>query len=230
MDEIFNWPRVLINELPYIFVLEVVFRVAIMFLLLLVLLRFAGKLGVKQVSVFEMVIIIALGSAVSDPMLYENVGLLPGIIVIIMVIILYRIITVLVSKFEPLDRFIEGQPQLIIREGQFVLESLNNEHLAPEEFYSHLRLNSVERVGQVQYAYLETTGDIRAFFRANEDVTYGLPIRPELFHDSVAKLHKKAHYSYAFCGYSDYIETSAHCFERCGKGEWVQSINTIRIA
>ena len=230
MDEIFEWPRVLMNELPYSFLLEVVFRVAVMFLLLLVLLRFAGKRGVKQLSVFEMVIIIALGSAVGDPMLYENVGLMPGIIVTITVIILYRIITVLVTKFKPLERLIEGQPKLIIKEGQYVLDSLNKEHLAPEEFYSQLRLKSVEHLGQIQYAYLETTGDVSAFFKADEDVTYGLPIRPELYHKSTTQLIEKSHYSCAFCAYSEYIETATNICERCGKDEWVESIKTIRIA
>lgn len=230
MDEIFEWPRVLMNELPYSFLLEVVFRVVVMFLLLLVLLRLAGKRGVKQLSVFEMVIIIALGSAVGDPMLYDNVGLLPGIVVIISVILLYRFVTVLVAKFKPFEHIIEGRPKLIINEGEFVLDSLNKENLAPEEFFSQLRLKSVEHLGQIQYAYLETTGDISTYFRVDEDVTYGLPIRPELFHEPITQLIKKSHYSCAFCGYSEYIETATNSCERCGKDEWVESIKTIRIA
>ncbi|MEO8774603.1 MAG: YetF domain-containing protein [Gelidibacter sp.] len=230
MEEIFEWPRVLMNELPFSFLLEVIFRVAVMFLLLLILLRLAGKRGVKQLSVFEMVIIIALGSAVGDPMLYENVGLLPGIIVIIMVIILYRIITVLAAKFKPLERFIEGQPKLIIEHGQFVLDSLNKEHLAQDEFYSQLRLKSVEHLGQIKYAYLETTGDISTFFNENDQVTYGLPIYPELVQKSSAQLNKKSYYSCTFCGHSQYIETTANPCARCGKDKWVESMNTIRIA
>ena len=230
MEEIFEWQRVLMNELPISFLLEVIFRVVVMFLLLLILLRLAGKRGVKQLSVFEMVIIIALGSAVGDPMLYENVGLLPGIIVIIMVIILYRIITVLAAKFKPLERLIEGQPKLIIKDGQFVLDSLNKEHLAQDEFYSQLRLKSVEHLGQLKYAYLETTGDISTFFRENDQVTYGLPIYPELVQKSSAQLTKKSYYSCTFCGHSQYIETNTNGCTRCGKDKWVESMNTIRIA
>ena len=230
MEEIFEWPRVLMNELPFSFLLEVIFRVAVMFLLLLILLRLAGKRGVKQLSVFEMVIIIALGSAVGDPMLYEDVGLLPGIIVIIMVIILYRIITVLAAKFKPLERLIEGQPKLIVQDGQFVLDSLNKEHLAQDEFYSQLRLKSVEHLGQLKYAYLETSGDISTFFREDALVTYGLPILPQLFDKSSTQLNKKAHYSCTFCGHSEYIESTTNTCKRCGKEEWVESMNTIRIA
>lgn len=148
MEEIFEWPRVLMNELPYSFLLEIIFRVVVMFLILLLLLSFAGKRGVKQLSVFEMAIIIALGSAVGDPMLYEDVGLLPGVVVVIAVIFLYRGITILAARFEPLERLIEGEPQLIIKNGEFVLDSLNKESLAADEFYSELRLKSVEHLAK----------------------------------------------------------------------------------
>lgn len=230
MEEIFEWPRVLMNELPYSFLLEIVFRVVVMFLLLLILLRIAGKRGVKQLSVFEMVIIIALGSAVGDPMLYENVGLLPGVVVIIAVIILYRIITILVAKIKPLERLIEGEPKLIIQNGEFVLDSLNKERLAADEFYSELRLKSVEHLGQVKYAYLETTGNISTFFMEDELVNYGLPILPELFHKSSTHLTLNTHYSCTFCGHSEHMQSASKSCERCGKDEWVESINTIRIA
>ena len=229
MEEIFEWPRVLMNELPYIFLLEVIFRVAVMFLLLLILLRVAGKRGVKQLSVFEMVIIIALGSAVGDPMLYENVGLLPGIIVIIVVILMYRLVTVLSAKFKSLERLIEGQPKLLIENGEFVLDGLNKENLAQDEFFSELRLKSVEHLGQIKYAYLETSGNISAIFRHDNEVGYGMPILPQLFYETTTQPKENEYYSCLFCGHTQFIETKTDSCERCGKKEWVFAINTTRI-
>lgn len=49
-----------------------------MFTILLLTLKLAGKRGVKQLSIFETVIIIALGSAAGDPMFYEDVGIVPA--------------------------------------------------------------------------------------------------------------------------------------------------------
>ena len=68
MEKVFDWNRILINDLPYFFLLEVVLRTAVMFAFLLVALRFTGQRGVKQLSIFEIVIIIAMGSAAGDPM------------------------------------------------------------------------------------------------------------------------------------------------------------------
>lgn len=61
MKEIFEWNRILYNDLPENFILEVLFRSTVMFIILLLTLKLAGKRGVKQLSVFETVIIIALG-------------------------------------------------------------------------------------------------------------------------------------------------------------------------
>jgi uncharacterized membrane protein YcaP (DUF421 family) len=81
MKDIFEWNRLLLNDLPLHFLLEVVFRSAIMFVILLLTLKLTGKRGVKQLSIFETVIIIALGSAAGDPMFYEDVGIIPAITV-----------------------------------------------------------------------------------------------------------------------------------------------------
>lgn len=218
------------NELPYVFLVEVLFRVLIMFVVLLVFLRLAGKRTVRQLSVFELVIIISLGSAVGDPMLYDNVGLLPGIVVVITVIGLYRILTFLSSKFQWLEHFLEGKPKCLIKDGEFVLETFDKENLATDEFFSELRMRSISHLGQIQLAYLETFGDISIFFVPDENVIYGLPTLPELFNNSHKVLPKSAHYACKFCGNITYIDTETKRCDRCGKDTWVEAINKIRIA
>src|SRR5688572_25980177 len=98
MKEIFEWNRLFYNNLPEIFILEVIFRSTVMFTILLLTLKLAGKRGVKQLSVFETVIIIALGSAAGDPMFYEDVGIIPAAMVFSVIIILYRSVTWLTGK------------------------------------------------------------------------------------------------------------------------------------
>ena len=92
MIEIFEWDRLFFNDLPENFILEVIFRSTVMFIILLLTLKLAGKRGVKQLSVFETVIIIAFGSAAGDPMFYEDVGIIPAITVFFVIILLYRFV------------------------------------------------------------------------------------------------------------------------------------------
>lgn len=230
MESVFDWSRLLMNELPYKFLLEVLFRVLIMFLILLVFLKLAGRRTVKQLSVFELIIVISLGSAVGDPMLYENVGILPGIVVVIAVISLYRLLTFMSTRFEWIEHFLEGKPKCLIKDGEFVLDNLNKENLSQDEFFSELRMRSVSHLGQIQFAYLETLGEISVFFVADDKVVYGLPILPELYNHRHQTLSKPTHYACTFCGHISYIDTVSKSCSSCGKDCWVEAINDIRIS
>ncbi|MCF2490734.1 hypothetical protein [Dyadobacter sp. CY347] len=63
-----DWQELFINDLDWEFAIEIVIRTLIMFAAILIFLRTSGKKGVKQLSIFEVAIILGLGSAAGDPM------------------------------------------------------------------------------------------------------------------------------------------------------------------
>ena len=65
-----NWQELLFGDEATSFLFEIAFRTFLMFILVLILLRLTGKRSIKQLSIFEIVMIIALGSAAGDPMIY----------------------------------------------------------------------------------------------------------------------------------------------------------------
>ena len=117
--------RILMDDLPYTFLLEVVFRSIVMYVFALMVLRLAGRRGVKQLSLFEMVIIITLGSAAGDPLLYEDVGLLPALTVFATILGLYRLTTRFVSQSEKMSQWLEGKPIYLIRDGEFAIRNFD---------------------------------------------------------------------------------------------------------
>lgn len=228
MQDIFEWERVLINDHPYEFLFEVIFRSVIMFVILLITLRFTGKRGVKQLSIFETVIIIALGSAAGDPMFYEDVGIIPAVTVFFVIILLYRFVTMLTGKFKWFEKLLEGETKCLIQEGKFSITSFEREGLAQDEFFSELRLYSIEHLGQVKNAYLETSGEVSVFFYKDEDVKYGLPLLPQLFNQKSKIISKDGVYACTFCAHTQELKTESTC-EICKKTEWVEAIKTLRI-
>lgn len=227
--ELFEWKRVLFNDLPAAFLLEVIFRTVIMFVVVLLTLKFAGKRGVKQLSVFEVVIIISLGSAAGDPMFYEDVGLIPAIGVFIVILGMYRMVTWLLGKSKRFENFIEGKTKCIIEDGQFSLQSFEKEDLAQDEFFAELRIKSIEHLGQVRNAYIETNGAISVFFYEDDNVKYGLPIRPQLFDLKSKNISKSGTYACTFCANVQELEPTAATCSMCGRNEWVGAIRNRRI-
>jgi uncharacterized membrane protein YcaP (DUF421 family) len=226
--EIFEWKRVFMNDLPAEFLLEVAFRSAVMFLFLLIALKFTGKRGVKQLSIFETVIIIALGSAAGDPMFYEDVGVLPALLVFVIIISFYRLVTWLTGKSRWFEVLIEGKTVPLIHEGKFSVAKFEKEPMAQDEFFSELRLRSVEHLGQVRHAFLEPSGDVSVFFYDDQDVKYGLPLLPELFDKKSNVIPIPGIYSCAFCGNTEDQNKSKATCGVCKHDEWVHSIRTFR--
>lgn len=229
MNYIIEWERILLNNLPAHFLFEVGLRTAVMFIFLLITLKLTGKRGIKQLSVFETVIIISLGSAAGDPMFYEDVGLLPALLVFAIVLSLYRFVTWLIGKSTRFEQFMEGKTECLIVNGKFSSNKFEREGLSLDEFFTELRLKSVEHLGQVREAYLETTGDVSVYFFEDNDVKYGLPITPSLFNIKSNLIVSKNNYSCAKCGDTKELNPGQHSCSICDNKEWVLSINTKRI-
>ncbi|GEC71257.1 Uncharacterized membrane protein YcaP, DUF421 family [Flavobacterium flevense] len=230
MKEIFEWNRVLFNDLPLSFLWEVLFRSTVMFIILLITLKLAGKRGVKQLSIFETVIIIALGSAAGDPMFYEDVGIVPAALVFVVIIALYRLVTFFTAKSKKFEEFIEGKTVCLISEGKFSIHRFKKESLAQDEFFSELRVKSVEHLGQIKKAFIEPSGEISVFYYEDNEVKYGLPILPDLYHEKSDTISKPGIYACAFCGNIQELSNKNACCENCHKKEWVTAIKTIRRA
>ena len=229
MDKIIEWERILLNEMHVSFLFEVVFRSAVMFIVLLITLRVAGKRGVKQLSIFETVIIIALGSAAGDPMFYEDVGILPAIVVFTVVMLLYRLVTWLTGKSKWFEVLIEGKTVCLINEGRFSISHFKKESLAQDEFFSELRLKNVEHLGQVRFAFLEPSGEVSVFYYPDDEVRYGLPLFPQLFEGKNKTLHAEGMYACTFCGNTEKLAGGVALCPVCNRDEWVPAIRTLRV-
>lgn len=226
----FDWERIWLNDQPLHFLLEVIFRSVIMFVMLLVVLRLTGKRGVKQLSIFEVVMIIALGSAAGDPMFYEDVGILPALTVFFVILLIYRLVTALIAKSRWFEILIEGKTECLINDGKFSVHKFEKEGLAHDEFFTELRLKSVEHLGQVRHAYLETTGDVSVYFYKDEEVKYGLPITPNLFEEQYQHIRENGLYACTRCGVVKELTSGKHGCACCKNDLWVKAINTRRNA
>ncbi len=225
-----DWKTFWLGSENWAFLLETLLRTVVMFLVIVVGLRLLGKRGVKQLSVFELVVIIGLGSAAGDPMFYADVGLLPALVVFISVISLYRLVTYFVGKYKRFESLMEGEPVCLISGGRFAIGNFEKETLAYDEFFAELRQQGIMHLGQVHTGFIETSGSISVFFYADENVKWGLPILPELFKQRLNKITVPAHYACAFCGYTEALEpASKHICPICKRELWVVAINNKRI-
>lgn len=225
-----QWKKFLLGEEDWSFLPEAIFRTVIMFLVILISLRLLGKRGVKQLSVFELGVIIGLGSAAGDPMFYKEVGLLTGLTVFLVVMSLYRLVTILINRSESFEKFVEGKPTVIIRRGKLLLYRFEREPIATDELFSELRLGNISHLGQVREAIIEPNGRISIYYMPNDEVRHGLPIMPEEYEKQQVNIEKEDIYSCAKCGNTDRLKPAKkiNC-DNCKSDRWLKSANEKRI-
>lgn len=225
-----DWEQILVGNENWMFMLEIAFRTLVMFLIILTGLRLLGKRGVRQLSVFELVVIISLGSAAGDPMFYKEVGLLVPVIVFSVIVGAYRLTTYLMAKSEKFDDLVEGTCTYLIEDGEFNIADFGKEALAKDEFFSELRQKGVSHLGQIETAILETSGTLSIYFFPDEKVKHGLPILPKLFEVSLIKISIPGTYACRFCGNTEKLKaTTEHQCKKCDYKEWVKAIDGKRV-
>lgn len=220
-----NWQDILFGAEDSIFLVEIAFRTLIMFLLLFAGLRVIGKRAVKQLSIFELLIIIALGSAAGDPMIYKEIGIVYALVVFIIVFLSYWLITKLIEHSEKMETILEGKPYHIIHEGKASKESLKHKELAMDEFFSELRSQHIFHLGQVESAILETTGELSILCYNSADIKAGLPIWPHYLEKKTKKIKHPGVYACTYCGFTRNMNTGeSNMCEYCNNNdEWVKA-------
>ena len=225
-----DWNKILIGDLDFGFAVEIMIRTLVMFAMVLLILRLSGKKGVRQLSLFEVAIIISLGSAAGDPMFNEDVAILPAVLVFATILLLYRVITYFAAKSERFEKVLEGDCMYIIEKGCLVVMGTNDHTFAKDEFFAEMRQQSIEHVGQVRTAILETNGNISFYYYSDEDVKYGLPILPKAYETRSCDIHASGKYACTFCGNVEKLSKGQHECKCCQKKEWVVAINTLRLS
>jgi len=224
-----DWRTLLLGEEDWNFLYEVLLRSAVMFLVAITAMRAIGRRGTKQ-GVFELVLIITLGSAAGDPMFYKKVGVLPAILVFACVVIMYKIINFLTARVQALDDLIEGTHARLVKDGRFAVENTKLENLRHDELFEDLRQHSVKHLGQIESAYIEASGQVSIFFLDDEKVQHGLPVTPELSDNQIEEVKKQDIYSCSHCGFTKELKPAKHvACEICKNQKWVKSIKDKRV-
>lgn len=154
-----------VDTATFFFFIEIVLRTVVMYVYTIFLARLVGKGGIGQIGPFEFVLVIAVGSAAGDPMIYPDVALLHGIAAITVVILLHRLTTAMLNRHRKLEHRLEGEPLLVVDNGEVCENRLGAGALTRRELFSLLRQAGIRNTGEVEYAWFEASGHLSVFRR-----------------------------------------------------------------
>jgi uncharacterized membrane protein YcaP (DUF421 family) len=139
---------------------QLVLRAVIVYVVLLVMVRLSGKRTVGQFTPFDLILIVLLGNAVQNSLVGEDKSLLGGLILAGTLIGLNGLTGWITARSRRLDRWIEGSPVLLVRDGEVFDSVLRRQQVSLADLKQALRQADCDEMGEVALAVLETNGHI----------------------------------------------------------------------
>ena len=136
------------------------FRAIILYLIVLIVMRLMGKREIGQLQPFELAISIMIADLASIPMTEIGIPIFNGIIPILGLLVMHLTISVINIKSLKAREVICWKPSILIYRGKINEKALVKERFTINELEERLRGNNVVNLGDVEYAILETSGQV----------------------------------------------------------------------
>ena len=147
------------------------FRAIVLYLVVLIVMRLMGKREIGQLQPFELAISIMIADLASIPMTEIGIPIFNGIVPILGLLVMHLVISVINLKSLRAREIICGKPSILIYRGKINEKALVKERFTINELEERLRGNNVVNLGDVEYAILETSGQVTVIQKPEKRTT-----------------------------------------------------------
>lgn len=146
-------------------------RAIVLYILVLVVMRLMGKREIGQLQPFELAISIMIADLATIPMADTGIPISNGIIPILGLLLMHLLISIINIKSIKARKIICGKPAILIYRGRIDETVMKKERFTINELQERLRGNNVINIGDVEYAILETSGQVTVIQKPNRRTT-----------------------------------------------------------
>ncbi len=180
-------------------------RTITLYILVLIVMRFMGKREIGQLQPFELAISIMIADLATIPMAETGIPISSGVIPILGLLVMHLTISVINLKSIKMRKIICGKPAILIYRGRIQEKTMKKERFTINELEERLRGYNVTNIGDIEYAILETSGQISILQKPNkrnaipedfgimpeyEGIAYDLVIDGKIMKENLEKLDK----------------------------------------
>src|SRR5205085_10117849 len=146
---------------------NIALRTTVIYIVVLIGVRLSGKREVGQMTPFDLTLLLLLSNSVQNAMTGPDTSLLGGVIAASTLLLLNYLIADVSGANRRFRRFIQGQPSLLVYDGQIIESHMAKEHVSMDELERALREHGIASYHDVALAVLEVDGSI-SFLKYDE--------------------------------------------------------------
>jgi uncharacterized membrane protein YcaP (DUF421 family) len=140
--------------------LEIVLRSAVVYLVVLLGVRLSGKREVGQMTPFDLTLLLLISNSVQNAMTGSDSTLIGGIVAALTLLLMNYLIAELSGTNRRFRKLIQGQPTLLVHNGELLTPHMAKEHVSMDELERALREHGIGNYHDVALAVLEVDGSI----------------------------------------------------------------------
>lgn len=180
-------------------------RAIFLYIVVLIVMRLMGKREIGQMQPFELAISIMIADLAATPMAETGIPISNGIVPILGLLVMHLVISTLNIKSTKAREIICGKPSILIYRGKIDEKTLRKERFTINELEERLRDNNIFNIGDVDYAILETSGQVTVIPKPNkrnttpkdfniepeyEGISYDLVVDGKVMYKNLEKIGK----------------------------------------
>lgn len=145
-----------------------------MYIVVVVTMRMMGKRQIGQLQPFEFAIAVMISELAALPLTEDDKKLHHALIPIAVLVLCQLVISFISLKGVRVRDYICGKPMVLIRNGRMLEKNMRKEMCTVNDLLEQLRFNNIQNPGDVEYAVMETNGQLSVVIKSQKR-----PVTPE---------------------------------------------------
>ena len=141
--------------------MDFVIRILTIYMFLLIVLRFAGKRSLAHMTTFDFILLLILSETTQQALVGNDYSLTKAFLAILILISAEIVLSILKHKMPVVDKWLDGTPTIIVQNGKILRDRTDRSRIDEPDILAAAReSHGLERMDQIKYAVLETSGAI----------------------------------------------------------------------
>lgn len=140
--------------------MDIVLRATAVFFFILVLVRVMGRRELSKMEPFDLIVLIVIGDLVQQGVTQQDYSVTGAVLAVGTIGVLAVFMSWLSFRFTRVRPVLDGRPVVLVEKGSPIADNLRRERITLDELSAQARLSGIASLEQVQWAVLETGGQI----------------------------------------------------------------------
>ncbi|UTI41871.1 DUF421 domain-containing protein [Niallia sp. RD1] len=156
--------------------LIILFRTILIYALIVLIFRLMGKREIGELSILDLVVFIMIAEIAVVAIEDYHDPLLPTLFPMFILLSIQVLLAFLSLKSKKMRDFIEGEPTLIIKNGEINEAAMKSQRYNYDDLLVQLREKDIRNIADVEFAILETSGKLSVFEKENNKSSITIPL------------------------------------------------------